>query len=237
MSYKIIPLLRGFTEIELLFNEVTKRQGIICGGYARYCASPKEKPELAGDVDVFPLVVEAFEGLKQFFLTEKFEIRHENEISLTFKRHKDIKWLACPTVQLIKPTVEGKVVTLGTMSLILDNFDFTIVRAGILSPKEIMVDESSEEHEIKKMLHFKNIHCPISSTFRVIKYVKRGYWITPREVLNLFLEWQGRDDEYRLRIIDLFKKSESFNPDAPEGQQGGMTEEEINELEKLMRID
>lgn len=237
MSYKIIPLLRGFTEIELLFKEVTQRQGIICGGYARYCASPNPKPELAGDVDVFPLVVEAFEGLKQFFLAEKFEIKHENEISLTFKKHKDIKWLACPIVQIIKPTVEGKVVTLGNMSLILDNFDFTIVRAGIFSSKEVMVDEDFEKDEASKMLHFKNIHCPISSTFRAIKYTRRGYWITPREVLNLFLDWQERDDSYRLKIIELFKKSETFNPDAPEGQQAGLTEEEINELEKLMRID
>ena len=234
---KIIPLLRGFTEIELLFSEVTRLQGVICGGYARYCASPHKKPEPARDIDVFPLVENAFDGLKEFFNKQGFEARAENEISLTYKRNEDIRWIACPTVQLIKPKVEGKVVTLGSMEKILENFDFPIVRAGIISPKEVMVDDDFEKDESQKMLHFKNIHCPISSTYRAIKYVKRGYWITPREVLKLFLDWQERDDEYRIKIIDLFKKSESFDPDAPEGKQEGLTEEEINELEKLMRID
>jgi hypothetical protein len=234
---KVIPLLRGFTEIEKLYTEVTARQGIICGGYARYCASPINEPVKAGDADVFPLVTEAFETLKQFFVSEGFAIKHENDISLTFHPHTDIKWIACPIVQLIKPAIEGKVVTLGTMENILNNFDFAIVRAGIVNAKEVMVDDDFEADEKSKMLHIKNIHCPISSVFRLIKYTKRGYWVTPREVLKLFVDWENRDDEYRLKIVELFKKSESFDPDAPDESKGGLSKEEIDELEELMRID
>jgi hypothetical protein len=73
--------------------------------------------------------------------------------------------------------------------------------------------------------------------FRLIKYTKRGYWVTPREVLKLFVDWENRDDEYRLKIVELFKKSESFDPDAPDESKGGLSKEEIDELEELMRID
>lgn len=237
MSFKIIPLLRGFSEIERLYGEITARKSIICGGYARYCASPAENPERPGDVDVFPLEAAAYEEVRAFLLVEGFEVRHENEISLTFKKHKDPKWVACPTIQLIKPVVEGKVVTLGDMEKILENFDFTVVRAGIVSPKEVLVDEDFERDEKKRTLVFKNIHCPISSTFRVIKYTQRGYWIRPFEVLKLFLDWESRGIDYRQEIIELFKKAESFDSTKPEGEQGGLTKEEIQDLEKLMRID
>jgi len=237
MAYVTVPLLRGFTEIKELYEAVTAREGIICGGYARYCASQNSKPVTAGDIDVFPLKVEAYEGLKEYFVSEGFEIKHENDISLTLKKHEAIKWLACPPVQLIKPTQEGRVVTLGEMSLILDNFDFSIVRAGIQSPTECLVDEDFIEDEKQKILRLKNIHCPISSTYRVIKYIGKGYWAKPRQVLELFIDWQERDDEYRVKIIELFKKGEGFDADAPEGQKGGLSKEEINELEALMRID
>jgi hypothetical protein len=237
MAYVKVPLLRGFTEIKTLFEEVSKRDGIICGGYARYCASQNPDPVPATDVDVFPVHQESFEGLKKFFTDLKFEVRHENDISLTYKRNADIKWLACPYVQIIKPTVEGRVVTLGDMEKILSNFDFSIVRAGILSPEEVLVDEDFIEDEKKKIITIKNIHCPISSTFRVIKYTRRGYWAKPSEVVKLFVDWDQRDNEYRGRIIELFKKGETFDKDAPEGQKGGLSKEEIDELEAIMRID
>lgn len=237
MGFKIVPLLRGFTEIETLFHASQNRNTVICGGYARFCASQNKKPEVARDVDVFPTTEDACEDMKKYLEGEGFEIKHENDMCLTYKQHEDPKWIACPTVQIIKPVVEGKVVTLGDREKILENFDFSIVRASIVSPKEVLVDEDFVEDETKKILHLKNIHCPISSTFRVIKYVKRGYWITPREVLGLFTDWDGRDEAYKLRIIDLFKKSEDFDPEKPDGEKGGLSEEEINELEKLMRID
>jgi hypothetical protein len=247
-TFKIVPLLRGFTEIETLFNAVTERNGIICGGYARYCASTNKKPEAASDIDVFPYNEDAFKKLEGFFREEGFEERHQNDISLTYKRNESPKWFSCPTVQIIKPVKEGAVVSVGDMKTILENFDFTVVRAGILNSKEVMVDIDFEEDERKKMLRFKNIHCPISSTFRVIKYTKRGYWITTREVLGLFLDWENRDDEYRERIVELFKKADESNNDMSgkltdngsddfDREKQGLSEEEIQELESLLRID
>ena len=46
---------------------------------------------------------------------------------------------------------------------------------------------------------------------------------------------RGRDEEYRNKIIDLFTKSDEYNPDSPDVSK--MTQEEIDQLEKLLWID
>jgi hypothetical protein len=131
--------------------------------------------------------------------------------------------------------LRGAIVTLGTMEEILENFDFTVVRAGILNSKEVMVDEDFENDEKHLYLRLKNIHCPISSLLRCCKYARKGYFMRPIEALKLFNDWTDRGDEYRSRMVELFgmsglgKKSED-NPN-------GMAQEEIDELESLLRID
>jgi hypothetical protein len=140
-----------------------------------------------------------------------------------------------PTPQIIKPVIEGKIVSVGTIEEILDNFDFTIVRAAIISPTEVMVDDDFENDETHGVLRLKNIHCPISSLLRCCKYARKGYFLRPIQALKLFQDWTQRGPDYQQRIVELFiesnkgKKSEE-NPD-------GMTQEEIDELETLLRID
>jgi hypothetical protein len=50
----------------------------------------------------------------------------------------------------------------------------------------------------------------------------------PMHVLKLFFDWDDRDDTYKLKLIDFLKS-------ANEGK--GLTQEDVNELEKMMRID
>lgn len=76
-------------------------------------------------------------------------------------------------------------------------------------------------------LRILNIHCPISSLLRVMKYARKGYYMRPVEALKLFNDWQQRDPDYRDRMKELFTT----------GQFGKITKEEIDELEKLMRVD
>jgi len=54
VPYATVPVLRGFTEIELLWSLAQEHGAVICGGYARYCASPRKNPVPATDVDLFP---------------------------------------------------------------------------------------------------------------------------------------------------------------------------------------
>lgn len=239
MSFKTIPIRRGFTEISVLFDMCQKNDAVICGGYARYCASPlpTAKVVAAGDVDIFPKSEAASTKILEILTGMGFVKQHENHVSITMKpsdeKKDELEYLPVP--QIIKPVIEGKIVTLGTVEEILQNFDFTIVRAALLSPTEAMVDEDFEEDEKHKVLKLKNIHCPISSLLRCCKYARKGYFLRPIEALRLFTNWTDRGATYQSRIIELFsesglgKKSEK-NPD-------GITQEEIDELESLLRID
>lgn len=236
---KTIPLRRGFYEISELFALCQSAGATICGGYARYCASPRPTAKLiiAGDADLFPHSENASKILLTALLKMGFEIAHENHVSISMKPKKDSeeKLVHIPTPQIIKPMIEGKIVTLGTTEEILENFDFTIVRAAILSPTEVMVDDQFEDDEAHGLLRLKNIHCPISSLLRCCKYARKGYFLRPSEALKLFIDWTERGEEYRTRMIELF--SESSKGKVSKDNPDGMTQEEIDELESLLRID
>lgn len=57
---------------------------------------------------------------------------------------------------------------------------------------------------------------------------KKGYSAIPMEVMKLFRDWDERPDEYRRRLFGHFEKVHA---------EGGLTQEEIDELEALLRID
>lgn len=239
MGFVTMKLKRGFTEISDIFDLCQKLNAVICGGYARYCASPKPAANVmpAGDVDLFPKSEDASKQLLDELKLMGFEVQHENHVSITMKpseaKKEALQYIPIP--QIIKPVIEGKIVTLGTAEEILENFDFTVVRAAILSSTEVLVDEQFEEDEKHNKLRLMNIHCPISSLLRCCKYTRKGYFMRPAEALKLFNDWTDRGPDYRLRLLDLFKESEKGkvsdeNPD-------GMTQKDIDELEALLRID
>lgn len=227
------PLLRGFSEIQLLWELAQRHGSMICGGYARYCASQIQKPIPAGDVDLFPQSDTGHEALVEEIKSIGFKVKHENEISVTFAHldeHVDPRWIVCPTIQVIKPIVQGAIVTVGPMEEILNNFDFTIVRAGIVNPSTVLVDEDFLADDKSMKLQLKNIHCPISSTMRCIKYSKKGYWLGLSESVKLFNDWNERGPEYQAKLLDLIGKMKT-----PEGEEPN--KQDIEELEKLMNID
>jgi len=239
MPYKKIPIRRGFYEIKSLFEICQKAGATICGGYARFCCSPlpTQKVVIPGDVDMFPHTEEATEKVLAALLEIGFEKHHENHVSITLKPKKgkesDLAYI--PTPQIIKPMIEGKIVTLGTIEEILENFDFTIVRAAIFSSEECIVDEEFENDEQHKLLRLRNIHCPVSSLLRCCKYAQKGYFMRPAEAIKLFNDWMDRGEEYRERLLELFKESQKGKKS--EENPDGMTQKDINELEKLLRID
>lgn len=234
--FKTIPLLRGFSEITKIYDIATANDGIICGGYARYCASPRKDPKPAADVDIFPKTVTATNAILGKLLELGFVREHENPMSITLKApldRDDLKYMPIP--QIIKPVVQGAIVATGTTEVILSNFDFSVVRAAIISPTEVMVDEDFEYDEKHNYLRLKNIHCPVSSLLRCCKYASKGYFMRPSEALKLFKDWTNRDLEYRRKLIALFDKSTlGLQSD---DNINGLTQRDINELEALLRID
>lgn len=229
-----VPCMRGIYEIEPVLDLLDKHGGRIIGGYARYCCSTNEKPYKAGDVDVFPVGATqeeseaVYKALSEAFKAAGLEIKHENNVSQSYLIPTTPPFNRCQTIQLIKPIIEGAVVTRGTVEEILGSFDFTIVRVALNPDRKTATAWASfEDDEKKKKLRILNIHCPISSLLRIMKYGRKGYYMRPVEVLKLLQNWEERTPEYRARIAALFTT----------GQMGDITQQEIDELEKLLRVD
>jgi hypothetical protein len=222
-----VPIHRGFTEIEKVYQDITPLGGIICGGYVRYLASPRLDPCKAGDLDIYCPTQEIFDAVKSKF-EEHLQVRVETEVALTYNRSSDGYYFPAPAIQLIKPIREGKIVANGDMEEILANFDFTVIRCGIKTPTTALVDADFIHDETKLILRLKNIHCPISSTLRCMKYAKKGYWMPPMHVLKLFFDWDNRDDDYKIKLAKFLRSA---------NQGKGLSQEDINELEAMMRID
>lgn len=228
------PIIRGWYEILPLIN-IIKEKSLDCfimGGYVRYMASKHIDPAPAGDVDIYFKTEESFNKFKEI-LDIDLKVKHENDISVTYYKPggHDNKFFGCPIIQLIKPINKGAIVATGEMQDILDAFDFTVIRGGVCSfdPPTALVDADFHHDEsLKKVLRIKNIHCPISSTMRMMKYAKKGYWAPPMNILPLFLDWGQRDRDYKDKLIEFLKS-------ANEGR--GLTEEEVNELEALLNVD
>lgn len=228
-GFETIEIKRGFTEIKKLFDIVYQTgHSFICGGYVRYMASPKKDPYKAHDIDIYSDDAEETNRLKYIFKEHNLEIKHENEMAITYSRPSEGIFSTCPPIQLIKPIIKGKIVARGSMETILENFDFTVVRCAIKNENEILVDADFLHDEEKGMLRIKNIHCPVSSTIRCVKYGKKGYYLTPVEAMRLFIDWDNRDDEYRSKLYDFIKIM---------SQNGEMTQQQLDEFEAMLRID
>jgi len=230
-----IPIRRGVFEITRLLDLRDKCGGRIIGGYARWCCSERQALHHANDVDIFPIAEKPeeksdviFEAWKSALVVEGLKVKHENEVSISYEKPETGPFMACPTIQIIKPTTVGAIVTEGTVEEVLGNFDFTVVRVA-LNPDRLTATAwaSFIEDDKKGLLRLLNIHCPISSLLRVCKYARKGYYCRPAEAMKLFADWDARTPEYKSKIFDLFSK----------GGLGEISKQEIEELEKLLHVD
>jgi len=179
---------------------------------------------------VYAYTEKAFENIKGHFKTARLSVRFENENAITYVRPTDTshRYYALPPIQLIKPIHEGAMVAVGDMETVIANFDFTVIRVGLMNRDTGLVDADFEHDEKASILRLKNIHCPISSTLRCMKYATKGYWLPATQCIRLFSDWDGRDDLYRIKILEFLKKAEA---------EGELTQQDIDDFEKLARID
>lgn len=222
-----IPILRGFNFVEKLFDickPTYKGGAFILGGYVRWMCSPASTLRTAGDIDIYCENQDVFDLTKTTLLNLGLAVKADNPMALTFEPHLDFPI----PVQIIKPINQGAVVAAGSMETILSHFDFTVVRVGILDSQTALADADFIHDENNGLLRLKNIHCPITSTLRCMKYARKGYFLQPSECIKLFTDWDNRDVQYKLDILTGFKKIEG-------GEE--LTQEDIDHLEKLMRID
>lgn len=224
-----VPIVRGFDKVYpywLLWNEIAH----FCGGYPRFCASPLVTPVEAGDFDVFPKDQEAYDRIVADCKRMGLTIGWESSVAVTYQSAPAGRFKDCPDLQIVKPVNQGAIVAQGSVEDILNNFDFTVVRAAIVSPQECLVDLDFIQDEATKKLNIKNIHCPIGSTLRFMKYAKKGYKAQASDVLELFKDWDARSKEYKDSLLEGIPKLQLSGEDA-------LDEDERKKLATLIYID
>lgn len=183
-----------------------------CGGYVRYMCSPAVAPAEPGDIDLYPNSIEARDIIVNDLLKLGYRPQFSSPVATSF--HFAVGALeGMPKLQVITPINNGAIVAEGTTRQIIESFDFTCVRIGLVTPWLAIADDDFLKDEMDKKLVIKNIHCPISSIKRISKYLSRGYKIAPFELLKLYKDWDDRPAEYKEELqlgLEQMASAETF---------------------------
>jgi hypothetical protein len=220
MKY-IKPRRKIKKEIISIHNSI-KKYGYIAGGCARYFASKDENPYPFGDIDVFCKKKDCYEKLEKIIDGMGY-LKNEKKSSQNGAWYEKE---GCYPVQLIKPFKNDYTKNYGSAKEMINNFfDFTIVKAYIISENKIGVDDKFDKDEKYKQLIITHINCPIGMTGRIIKYCKKGYKINFAQITKLYFEFHKRPDEWKSEIFSFI---DGVN---------NMTAEDRQFLYQLIRFD
>lgn len=186
---------------------IAKPYGFLAGGALRSL----ELLEDAKDFDFYAYKAEDRIKLVQAFETSGFTATHYNNNCVSLEKGDIL-------VQVIFSFV-------GNIADVIDEFDFTICRIGTDGVK-IYKDKDFDENLEKKLIRIKTVQCPIGAIRRIIKYTKKGFFVTNYNLLKLYENYIGRGAEYHQQLDNLLTKQES-------GQN--LDQNDLNELYAIMR--
>lgn len=150
---------------------------IVAGGYARWCMSPLYDTPPPSDIDIFCKDVEVFKQIYDAvgnFIGK--EHKKDTENTIEFNSPKGLP------VQIIKPHA----FPFSSPEELLDKFDMTIVQAALITPNSGIVGSQFNEDERNKVVRlWKNAHNLAGFIHRLHKYVKNGYYVSPKLLLDL----------------------------------------------------
>ncbi len=204
-NWVTVPSKRGIYEITELYKLVNTYGGMICGGYARYCASPHKSPVPADDVDVFFPT----QSLYDAFINDEIKYKHdssnpngmwsakESSTGYTFVPSAENRFSQLKQIQFLKPEFSGS-----DVYSTINRFDLSIIRAGFLDLNTIIVDPDFMKDESNYNLRIKRIQTPLGTLSRLMKYSNCGYKISPEEMIKSFLSWEHVSDEDKYALFE-----------------------------------
>lgn len=223
-----LPVLRRNVSLEVILEDLEEFDACICGGYARYCMSPRHDPPQAGDLDIYCSDKSSFDELLKFLKVEigSNKTTKLSEIFIT-PQAKNKEYRLLPKIQLIKPS--EWIVAVGTTEEILSHFDFTIAQAALVNVNYGIASKDFEYDELNKLLRISNIRCPLSQLLRIEKYRQKGYKLVPGEQIKIFDAWLKMTEERKQEYRDLAAKVPHDTSEWPESN-------ELSEFRELIYI-
>jgi len=194
------------------FLALLRNDGVRCfiaGGFARWVLSVDHTTPCPGDIDIFFENEEHFQKAKFILDKEGFRTSLETSNALTLTPPNTAEFdVGSMNIQLIRPC-KGRC---GTVYDVLDGFDINVCQAAlVLTSKNTLkgyvsnVFVSGETHQrirIAKMGH------PLAVMQRCIKYASKGYKVSTRVLLQIFVAWDKLPQEERQQAYDLMKNGQ-----------------------------
>jgi hypothetical protein len=230
MSFKKIKI-----EISPGIKELADIPGVFIAGGAVRSLYEKQTPR---DIDIFSNSQAAYEEALKSLPLKGYGLLFTNQMLSRFKKTEStsttkvvegkevvvIPEVIETTIDLVVPRKGEYLCTFGTPEEVISFFDFTVARAALLSNNEALVDVRFEDDIKSRILHIENIVCPLMAGRRIFKYLNKGYQITTKETLKLFLEFEKRQMSTG-RVVQLLQSTTT------------LTESEANELLTGLYID
>jgi len=214
-EYEGVKFIKEIKEIQ----EMIRGIGFIAGGRVRQeignSILGREKNISSDDVDIYCYREEDRKRLVETFIDKGYEMSFMNSNCVNFT--KPMK------VQIITSFY-------GDISTVIDEFDFTICRVG-MDEEYFYMDKDFEENLKNNLLVIKTVQCPIGAIRRIIKYTKKGFFMTGFQMLKLYMDWDSRSNEYKEELVKYLMKMEK-------SEDGKLSQEEFEELESiLIKVD
>lgn len=193
-------LVRGHRTVRYLLRVLRGTGGFLAGGFPRWCASPRRDPAPPEDADVFCPDEVALARVRCALEAFGHRLVRENRVSFVYAGCWRLLGRSVPPVNVVKPVDEGRVYTRGSMLEVLHNFDFTICKAGIKDERTALVHAAFYADEGARRLRFTRIHTPVTGIVRAIKYSRKGYRISLRELMRVFAFWDEQKRGFRSKV-------------------------------------
>jgi hypothetical protein len=207
-NFTSLKIVREWEKFYKYFKLLQDHDAYIAGGFARYCCSPLENPSKYKDIDIWMIEDDLTKRNKLIRRLEEtgFVKIRESVYAVELSDNTDI-------VQVINPRIDamGDFQTFGEPEIVCTYFDFTITQCALTSEFFGIASKSFETDEFKKNLVIKCIRDPMSTMTRVLKYVKKGYFIDTDNLHKIFLSFNKQPGDYKLtlkHLIDARKEKE-----------------------------
>lgn len=207
-----VPENRFYAEVSKL---LIPSKIFMAGGAVSSMLAPKGSVPRYSDFDLYVCDEKFFPLIENMLQNRGYKRKVESNWADTYKKNNQ------KPIQLIKALV-------GKPHQVLPYFDFSVVRCA-WDGKTAWKDYAYDKDIKKKWLRLKHITCPISVMRRVVKYGKKGFFVSNYTLVKLFLNFMDKPTEWIDGVVRLTAKKEG-------GQR--LEAEEFDLLERMLaRID
>lgn len=181
---------------QFLLDICSYYNAFICGSYAAFLTVKNDRNIYPSDIDIYFFEEKGYNTCKQFLINCNYMILLDSSIATTFS----IPEYYPGVLQIIKPKKLFNNDTSGNITNILEHFDFTVSRIGVINSTVGIADEDFFSHYESKELVIKHISCPLNCLIRIQKYLGKGFIIKPSEYVKILDNWADKEDIYKSAI-------------------------------------